>query len=70
MAPKDPPRSDESATLEEGAEERRQAALKELRAEWDRRLACLNHPDAARRVEAMMDKCGRTKKRPIAGSSD
>ena len=53
----------------EGAGERYRAALKELKAEWDRNLECLNRPDASRKVDAMMDKCGRTKKRPIAGSS-
>jgi hypothetical protein len=70
MAPKDPPRNDDRTMLDEATEERRQAALKELKAEWDRRLsACFDSPDFGERVDAMMDACGRTKKRPIAGSS-
>jgi hypothetical protein len=68
MPPKEPPRVDEQTTFRE-AEKRRQVALCELNAEWDRKLECLNHPDAGRKVDAIMDACGRTKKRPIAGST-
>jgi hypothetical protein len=52
-----------------GADEHKEAPLKRLKAEWDRRLECLNRPDASRKVDVMMDSCGRTKKRPIAGST-
>jgi hypothetical protein len=53
----------------EGADERYEAALKRLKTEWDGKLECSNRSDASRRVDAMMDACGRTKKRPIAGST-
>ena len=70
MAPKDPPRTDEPTKFDEATEERYQRARKELEAEWDRRLrACFDAPDFRERVDAMMDAQGRTKKRPIAGSS-
>jgi hypothetical protein len=70
MAPKDPPRVDDSTKFDVAAAERYQKARKELEAEYDRRLrACFNAPDFRERVDAMMDACGRTKKRPKAGSS-
>jgi hypothetical protein len=62
MPGKDPPR-----TPEQEAEERRQAALLQLKAEWDRKLAVLNEPDARDRVDALFDAGGRLKKRPKAG---
>lgn len=46
---------------------RRQASLAELTAEFDRRLAALKNPDAHKRVDAMMDARGKTKRRPKAG---
>lgn len=48
-------------------EARRQASLAELTAEFDRRLAALKDPDAHKRVDAMMDAGGKTKRRPKAG---
>ena len=48
-------------------EARRQASLAELSAEFDRRLAALKNPDAHKRVDAMMDARGKTKRRPKAG---
>ena len=70
MAPKDPPRSDEQTKLDEVADERRQAALKELTEEYDRRLrAGFDAPDFRERVDAVMKARGRTKVRPKAGSS-
>jgi hypothetical protein len=69
MSPKEPPRSGEPSTLDEAGEKRRQVALRELEAEWDRKLACLNYPDAHDKVEAMFDAQGRTKKRPKAGET-
>ena len=69
MAHKDPPRSDEKTALDGDAAEGRQAALKQLEADWDRRLRHLKHPDFAKRVDAIMNARGRTKKRPIVGSS-
>ena len=62
MSPKEPPRT-ENTTLEQGSDERHA-----LEAEWDRRLACLNDPDARKRIDAVMDASGRMKKRPIAGT--
>jgi hypothetical protein len=70
MPSKEPPKTKELTPHEKGVDERRHAALKELEAEWDRRLkACFDAPDFGERVDRMMDACGRTKKRPIAGSS-
>jgi hypothetical protein len=46
---------------------RKQASLEELRAEFDRRLAVLQDPKAHERVDAMMDTCGKAKRRPKAG---
>jgi len=64
MPPQDPPRTPEEP------EQRRQAALKELTEEYDRRLrAVFDSPDFAERVDRMMDAQGRTKKRPIAGET-
>ena len=65
MTPEDPPR-----TPEESEELRKKAELKALIEDYDRRLkACFDDPDFGRKVEAMMDAQGRTKKRPIAGES-
>lgn len=47
----------------------RQSALAELRAEWDRRLAPLQDPDARARVEAVLAAKGRAKRRSKAGPS-
>jgi hypothetical protein len=70
MAPKDPPRTDESTQPDEAAEARRQKALEELKAEWDARVrACFEAPDFGERVDAMMDARGRTKVRPKAGET-
>jgi hypothetical protein len=44
-----------------------QASLAELTAEFDRRLAVLQSPEARDRVDAMMDAGGKTKRRPTAG---
>jgi antitoxin (DNA-binding transcriptional repressor) of toxin-antitoxin stability system len=59
----------EMAALVEGAEERRQATLAELTAEFDQRLATLTAPDAHARMDAMMASRGRAMPRPKAGSS-
>lgn len=48
-------------------EARQQALLAELTAEFDRRLAALQGPEARKRVDAMMDARGKTKRRPKAG---
>jgi prevent-host-death family protein len=48
-------------------EARRQASLAELTAEFDRRLAALKDPDAHKRLDAMMDAGGKTKRRPKVG---
>ena len=54
----------------EEAEERRQAALRELAEEYDRRLRPIfDSPNFAERVDRMMDAQGRTKKRPKAGET-
>jgi prevent-host-death family protein len=55
--------------LAEGAKERHHAALAELSAEFDRRLAALKSPETRNRVEAVMKARGRTKVRPKAGVS-
>ena len=44
-------------------------AVAEVSAEWDKRLAVLNEPSAAGRVDAMMDAQARSKKRPKAGET-
>jgi hypothetical protein len=67
MAPKDPPIGDKKAAADD-AEQRRQAAIRELNAAWDRKLECLKHPDAHDRIEAIFEARGRSKKRPKAGS--
>lgn len=48
---------------------RREAALKELSAEWDRVLAPLQEPGARARVEAALAAKGRAKTRSKAGPS-
>jgi hypothetical protein len=69
MSPKNP-RVAEPPTLDTAAEERRQASLRELSAEWDRGLKeCFNHPDFGKHVDAVFEARGRRKKRPIAGST-
>jgi prevent-host-death family protein len=57
------------AALAEDAKARRQAALAELSADFDRRLAALKSPETRGRVEAVMAARGRTKRRPKAGAS-
>jgi prevent-host-death family protein len=57
------------AALADDARERRHAALAELSAEFDRRLAALKSPETRSRVEAVMAARGRTKRRPKAGVS-
>jgi hypothetical protein len=69
MAPDDPPPADEPTKLGVDAEERYQKARKELEAEWDRKLACLHHPDAHARIDAIFEAQGRTKTRPKAGTT-
>ena len=59
----------EMTALVEGAEERRQATLAELTAEFDQRLATLTSPDTHERVEAAMASRGRVTPRPKAGAS-
>jgi antitoxin (DNA-binding transcriptional repressor) of toxin-antitoxin stability system len=59
----------EMAALTEGVELRRQAALSELTAEFDKRLAELRAPGARERVEAAMESRGRVTPRPKAGAS-
>lgn len=55
--------------MAEHAEQRRQAALAELSAEFDRRLAALNNPETRSHAEAVIEARGRTKRRPKAGVS-
>ena len=69
MDPKNPPQKGEQTRPDEAAEARLQKAKKDLEAEWDRRLACLNHPDAHAKVDAIFNSGGRVKKRSIAGST-
>ena len=69
MVPKDPPHVDGQAMPEQSVEERRQASLRELSAEWDRKLKCLNDPDAHERIDAIFAARGRSKVRPRAGES-
>ena len=57
------------AALAGDAAERRQAALAELSAKFDRRLAALKSSETRGRVEAVMAARGRTKHRPKAGVS-
>jgi hypothetical protein len=53
----------------EGAKGRQQAALAEVTAEFDRRLAALKAPDVCERMEAVMASEGRVLPRPKAGAS-
>lgn len=63
-------RSQAPTELSEEEEKRRKAELKAFIEDYDRRLkACFDDPDFGRKVDAMMDAQGRTKKRPIAGES-
>jgi antitoxin (DNA-binding transcriptional repressor) of toxin-antitoxin stability system len=57
------------AALVDGIDGRRQAALADLAAEFDRHLAALKAPDARQRVEATMASRGRVTPRPKAGAS-
>ena len=59
----------EMAALVDGIDGRRQAALAELTAEFDRHLAALQAPDARQRVDATMAARGRVTPRPKAGTS-
>ena len=59
----------EMAKLVASVEDRQKAALSELAAEFDRRLAVLNAPDARERIEAAMALRGRVKPRSKAGPS-
>jgi len=54
---------------DQSIETRRQTALIEVSADFDRRLAELDAPDAHDRVEAAMQLRGRTTPRPKAGES-
>jgi hypothetical protein len=70
MTTKDPPGNNEHNASEEAMEERRRSTLKELETKWDRRLrAAFDHPDFGKRVDAIMDACGRAKNCRKAGSS-
>ena len=59
----------EMAALVEDIDTRRQAALADLAAEFDRHLAALKAPDARKRGEAAMAARGRATRRPKAGAS-
>ena len=59
----------EMAALVEGVQGRHQAALAELAAEFDRRLAALKAPDARGRIDTAMASRGRVRPRPKAGAS-
>jgi antitoxin (DNA-binding transcriptional repressor) of toxin-antitoxin stability system len=59
----------EMAALVAGARQRHQAALADLSAEFDRRLAQLQAADARDRAEAAMASEGRAARRPRAGMS-
>lgn len=50
-------------------EQRFKAALKVISAEWDRRLAPLQEPDARERLESLLAAKGRAKTRSKAGES-
>ena len=52
-----------------GTEQVRKAALKELSAEWDRRLASLQAPETAARVDAAFAAKGKVRNRSKAGES-
>ncbi len=59
----------EMSAIVEATEQRRQAALGELTAEFERRLASLQAPDTRKRMDAVMAARGRPKVRPKAGPS-
>jgi hypothetical protein len=59
----------EMAALVDGIDGRRQAALADLAAEFDRHLAALKAPDARKRVDGAMASRGRVTPRPKAGAS-
>lgn len=59
----------EMAAVVEGVQGRRQAALDELAAEFDQRLAALKAPDAKGRLDAALASKGRVRPRPKAGAS-
>jgi antitoxin (DNA-binding transcriptional repressor) of toxin-antitoxin stability system len=59
----------EMAALTQSIELRRQTALADLTAEFDRRLADLKAPDARERIEAALKTRGRVTPRPKAGES-
>ncbi|HWK47805.1 MAG TPA: hypothetical protein VNT30_23985 [Stellaceae bacterium] len=59
----------EMTALVEAAQERQQATLAELTAEFDRHLATLKAPDTGERVEAAMASRGQAMPRPKAGTS-
>lgn len=59
----------EMATLVAGAAALRQAALADLAAEFDERLAALKAPDVRGRMEDAMASEGRVEPRPKAGTS-
>lgn len=61
-----PPEKEE---LGDAEKKRRQAVIEELREQWDRKLAVLNEPGAAEKIDAIMNACGKTKRRPKAGES-
>lgn len=70
MSSKHPPHVDDPAVLDQSAERRRQATLKELTDKYDRRLReCFDAPDFRDKVDAVMDARGRAKVRPKAGTS-
>jgi len=68
MVVMDAERYQEMIALVEGAQQRREAALAELTAEFDRHLAQLQSPDTRDRLEAAMDSRGRVPL-PKAGPS-
>jgi hypothetical protein len=57
------------AALTEGIKGRHQAALAELTAEFDQRLAELQAPNTREQIEAAMASRGRGTPRPKAGTS-
>jgi PHD/YefM family antitoxin component YafN of YafNO toxin-antitoxin module len=59
----------EMAAVVEGVQGRQQAALGELAAEFDRRLAALKAPDARERIDRAMASRGWVGPRPKAGTS-
>lgn len=69
MVVMDAERYREMVALVDAAQDRRQASLAELTADFDRRLAALQAPDARKRAEAAMASRGRTTPRPKAGAT-